>query len=114
VGECKPLELGNNIYAHELAPREYATRVHNLRTYDAVSRDVIGRWVYPLAPDTNCLPRGEPTTYTHSWPQIYSEANVTIDPTAEIGAGCVLGDGCVVGRAFHSSTSHLNLSRFLH
>jgi hypothetical protein len=26
VSECKPLELGNNIYAHELGPREYATR----------------------------------------------------------------------------------------
>jgi translation initiation factor eIF-2B subunit epsilon len=97
VGTLNERELGNNIYAHELGPREYATRVHNLRTYDAVSRDVIGRWVYPMAPDVNSLPRGVSTTYAHVWPHQYAEANVTVDPTAVIGAGTVLGEGCVIG-----------------
>lgn len=27
--------------------------MHNLRSYDAVSRDVLARWVYPFCPDTN-------------------------------------------------------------
>ena len=57
----------------------------------------VGRWVYPMSPDVNCLPRGVPTTYTHSWPQQYAEANVEVDPTAVVGAGTVLGEGCVVG-----------------
>ena len=55
VGTLNERELGNNIYAHELGPKEYAASVSNLRSYDAVSRDVIGRWVYPLSPDVNCL-----------------------------------------------------------
>ena len=82
VGTLNERELGNNIYAHLLGPREYATRVHNLRSYDAVSRDVISRWVYPLVPDVNCLPRGAATTYTHVWPHCYAEKNVAVDPTA--------------------------------
>ena len=97
VGTLNERELGNNIYAHELGPTEYATRVHNLRTYDAVSRDVISRWVYPMSPDVNCLPRGLHTSYTHSWPNRYIEANVTVDPTATVGPGTVIGEGCVVG-----------------
>ena len=36
-------ELGNKIHLHELTG-EYAARVHNLRTYDAVARDIVQRW----------------------------------------------------------------------
>ena len=57
----------------------------------------VGRWMYPMSPDVNCLPRGVAPTYTHSWPQKYAEANVKVDPTAVVGAGTVLGEGCVVG-----------------
>ena len=96
-GTLNERELGNNIYAHELGAREYATRVTNLRTYDAVSRDVINRWVYPVCPDVNCLPRGDATLYKHTWPQIYLEKGCEVDPSAVIGGGCVIGDGCVIG-----------------
>ena len=97
VGTLNERELGNNIYAHELGPKEYAASVSNLRSYDAVSRDVIGRWVYPLSPDVNCLPRGAHTTYAHKWPQMYAEKGAAVDPSATIGPGTVLADGCSVG-----------------
>jgi translation initiation factor eIF-2B subunit epsilon len=29
--------------------------VHNLRSYDAISRDILQRWAFPLVPDTNVL-----------------------------------------------------------
>ena len=43
--------LGNKIHAFELQDNEYASRVHNLRSYDAISRDIITRWTYPFVPD---------------------------------------------------------------
>jgi len=45
-------ELGNKLYIHELTS-EYAARVNSFRSYDAVSKDILGRWTYPLTPDTN-------------------------------------------------------------
>jgi hypothetical protein len=39
---------------------EYAARVHNLRSYDAVSRDLLARWAYPFVPDTNVFHKGGP------------------------------------------------------
>ena len=35
---------------HELKHR-YCARLHNFYMYDAVSRDVIGRWNYPFVPE---------------------------------------------------------------
>lgn len=32
---------------------EYAARVHNLRSYAAISRDLLARWAFPFVPDTN-------------------------------------------------------------
>jgi len=40
------------------ACQEYAVRVNTLRAYDAVSRDVMARWAYPLVPDTNVFGGG--------------------------------------------------------
>ncbi len=52
-------------YAPSPSPcsQEYAARVHNLRSYDAVSRDIVARWCYPFVPDTNLATRGEGLTY---------------------------------------------------
>ena len=38
--------LGKTIYTHVLTS-EYAARVHDAHTYDAVSRDIIQRWALP-------------------------------------------------------------------
>lgn len=39
---------------------EYAARVHNLRSYDAVSRDLLARWAFPFVPDTNVFYKAGP------------------------------------------------------
>lgn len=52
--------------------QEYAARVHNLRSYDAISRDVLARWAYPFVPDTNLATRGDgPTHYTYTRGRVY-------------------------------------------
>ena len=97
VGTLNERELGNNIYAHFLEQREYAVRVDSLRTYDAVSRDVVGRWAYPMTPDANALPRGERSTYAHAFANAYREKNVHVAASATVGPGTVLGEGCAIG-----------------
>lgn len=66
-------ELGNKIHIHE-AVHDYAARVHNLRSYDAVSSDVMQRWSFPFVPDTNLLPLDSPwgpPTYRYNRNNIY-------------------------------------------
>src|SRR5947209_3724554 len=45
---------GKSIHCH-IVENEYAARVRSFQTYDAVSRDIISRWTYPLCPDSNLL-----------------------------------------------------------
>lgn len=52
AGVLSEEELGNKMFVHEIT-KEYAARVQTLRSYDAISRDVLQRWTYPLVPDTN-------------------------------------------------------------
>ena len=49
-------ELGNKIMLYPVPRHSYAATVGNWRAYDAISRDILQRWVYPLSPDTNILP----------------------------------------------------------
>ncbi len=88
TGVLSEEELGNKIFVHELPAAEYAERVANLRAYDAVSRDVVGRWAFPFAPDTNVLPAPPPpsapwatgTTYAYSRGNVYMCGRATIPP----------------------------------
>ncbi|GFR46848.1 hypothetical protein Agub_g8488 [Astrephomene gubernaculifera] len=106
-------ELGNKLYVYELR-HEYAARVHNLRSYDAVSRDVLQRWAFPFVPDTNVLslggnPTWGQTSYRFSRGHRYIESTVSLARSTIpgedvcIGAGSSLGEGSrvvqsVVGR----------------
>ena len=57
----------------------YAARVHSLRSYDAVSRDVVQRWAFPFCPDLNWMPAGgQPTAYTLSRQHVYRYAEQTL------------------------------------
>ena len=42
--------MGYKIFIHEI-DSDYAARIDNFRSYDTVSKDIIGRWTYPLVPD---------------------------------------------------------------
>ena len=73
--------------------------MHNMRTFDAVSRDIVQRWLHPLVPDANALPRGAapPPSYSYHRRNFYKEEGVSVARSAEIGADTVLGSGTVVG-----------------
>ena len=66
-------------------------RVRNLRSYDAVSRDVGARWAFPLAPDTCALPPPSPAwgrpTYRASRSGVYREQGVSVARGARVGLG---------------------------
>ena len=85
--------LGKTIYTHVLA-REYAARVHDPHTYDAVSRDIIQRWTYPLVPDSNLLPE---CTYRCNAHCVYKENGVTLARSATLDGACVVGAGVAIG-----------------
>ncbi|KCV71608.1 hypothetical protein H696_01026 [Fonticula alba] len=65
--------LTMNIFAHVVAGSSYAAPIRFLRSYDAVSRDVIGRWTFPLVPDTNFSAR---THYICNHRLVYREQGI--------------------------------------
>ena len=82
-----------------LGPSEYAARIHDFRTYGAVSRDMIRRWIYPVVPDN--LPSGYERLYNYSYARnfIYKETrgNTIVDRSAKVNDGCILGANASVG-----------------
>ena len=94
---------GNHIYTHFISDK-YAARVSNLRTYDAVSKDVIHRWVYPLVPD-NVI--GE--SYSYGRHNIYLNTDITLAMGAVLQEDVVIGKGSKIGantKISHSSIGH--------
>ncbi|KAK9794959.1 hypothetical protein WJX73_003563 [Symbiochloris irregularis] len=88
-------ELGNKIYVHE-AVHDYVVRVHNLRSYDAVSSDILQRWAFPFTPDTNLLPLHGPwgpSTFCYTRHNIYKEQSVCISRSAQVGHDTAIGAG---------------------
>jgi len=97
VGTLNERELGNTLYGYEISPRHYAARVHNLRSYDAVSRDIINRWVHPYVPDSCVVPAHDAEPYTHAWGNNYVSPEAAIDAKATVNKGCVIGAGSSIG-----------------
>ncbi|CAK7237641.1 translation initiation factor eIF-2B epsilon subunit, GEF [Sporothrix bragantina] len=69
----------------------YAARVNSLQMYDAVSRDILGRWTYPMVPDTNLLPGHSYTSVRRRAGRsvgagvgVSAERGVAIDPSATV------------------------------
>jgi len=95
--------MGNHIHTHFISD-QYAARVSNLRTYDAVSKDVIHRWVYPLVPDNTI---GE--NYSYGRHNIYLNTNVILALGCVLREDVVIGNGTSVGtnsQISHSSIGH--------
>ncbi len=104
VGTLNERELGNTLYGHEISTREYAARVHSLRSYDAVSRDVLNRWTYPYVPDTRVVPVLNPESFVHQWGNSYLSPQCEVRANAVVGKGCLVGAKSVVGEG--SSVAH--------
>ena len=72
----------------------YASRVKNLQAYDAVSRDVVSRWTYPLCPDVNML---SDQSYQLQKGNVYKEDGVVLARSSLINRKSVLGKATSVG-----------------
>jgi len=86
----KDYELnGKTIHTH-IVTDHYAARVKNLRAYGAVTKDVVGRWAYPICPDTNLV---RDQTFRLVKGNIYKEYGVML------ARSCVIGSKTVIGRS---------------
>ena len=92
---------GNHIYTRIISD-QYAARVSNLHTYDAISRDVIHRWVYPLVPDNIA---GE--SYSYGRHNIYLSSDVTLAVGTSLEEDVVIGQGSIIGANSHISRSSI-------
>ncbi|CAI5461333.1 unnamed protein product [Closterium sp. Yama58-4] len=85
--------MGNKIYTHEIKS-QYAARIDTLRSYATVTRDVLQRWAFPLAPDCTFGAHSGRTAVTHG--NRYREEAVSVARSAVIGPDTLLGEGTVV------------------
>jgi translation initiation factor eIF-2B subunit epsilon len=88
--------LGNTIHTHVIKD-EYAARMKDLRTYAAVSVDLVHRWVFPMVPDLNWWQRRDDGEYKLLRRAVYRDRNVVLHRSAVIGGGTVLGGGTTIG-----------------
>lgn len=117
----KDYELnGKTIHTH-IVDEHYAARVKNLRAYDAVTRDVLSRWAYPICPDSNLV---KDQTYRLLKNNVYREEGVVLARSCVIGSRTVIGRAtavgegstvtnsiigrrCIIGRNVHISGSYI-------
>ncbi|KAH9519871.1 Translation initiation factor eIF-2B subunit epsilon [Bulinus truncatus] len=101
--------MGHKIHI-SIIQDKYAARVSNLQTYDAISKDIIARWTYPLVPDMFGSANGERIQYGRH--NIYCSGDVTLARGCDlqkevvVGRGTSIGKGtvissCVIGRNCH-------------
>lgn len=93
-GVLKDYELNGKTLHTYIIKDHYAARVRNLKAYDAISKDILSRWTYPLCPDTNLLPGH---TYTLRRGSMYQETGVTLARSCVIGRRTVIGKGTSIG-----------------
>jgi translation initiation factor eIF-2B subunit epsilon len=93
-GTLKDHELnGMTIHTH-VATEGYAARVKSLQMYDAVSKDIVGRWTYPLTPDANLLRQ---QSYAVGKSGVYREEGVVLARSAVVKKKTVLGKATSIG-----------------
>ncbi|KAI9558918.1 hypothetical protein GHT06_015707 [Daphnia sinensis] len=86
--------LNNTIYYHQLEG-SYAAHVSNISMYDAVSKDIIQRWTYPLVPDLN---RSDNTPrHTLSRHNVYKQPGVTLGKESVLEMDVVVGENSEIG-----------------
>lgn len=109
-GVLKDWELNGKMIYAEIMEDGYAARASNLQMYDAISRDILGRWTFPFIPENNLVPT---QSYQRHANGLVMEHNVShasdarlakaiIGRDTTIGAGsqisnCSIGKGCKIG-----------------
>ncbi|KAI9750733.1 MAG: hypothetical protein M4579_006334 [Chaenotheca gracillima] len=93
-GVLKDYELnGKTIHTH-IVDDHYAARVRNLSAYDAISKDIISKWTYPLCPDSNLL-QGQ--SYRFRRGNTYMENGVVLARSCVVKRQTVIGQGTSIG-----------------
>lgn len=91
----------NKIHTHIITDH-YAARVRNLRSYDAVCRDILGRWAYPICADNNLAQNQAYRLYRGN---CYREDGVSLASTAEIEDKSMAGRGSTIGEGARITNS---------
>ncbi|KAI0673089.1 nucleotide-diphospho-sugar transferase [Trametes maxima] len=81
--------LMKNIYCY-VAKDGYAARVADTRSYDAVSKDILARWTFPLVPDDN-HPGG------HSYEHLRGNKYIAKDNSVVLSRTCKVGNNTLIG-----------------
>ncbi|KAJ2762974.1 translation initiation factor eIF-2B epsilon subunit, GEF, partial [Coemansia nantahalensis] len=106
---------------HCISQSGYAAGVTDTAAYDAISRDIVGRWAFPLCPDNS--PTGD-SVYKYSRGAVYKapsarldresrvERHVILGPDSQVAnhayiADSVLGERCLVGEQTTIRASYL-------
>ncbi|KAI0341739.1 nucleotide-diphospho-sugar transferase [Trametopsis cervina] len=86
--------LMKNIYCY-VAKEGYAARVADTRSYDAVSKDILSRWTFPLVPDDN-HPGGHLYEHLRGNKYIAKDNTVTLSRTCKINSNTLIGSHTTV------------------
>lgn len=100
-GVLKDFELNGKFIYTEVVEKGYAARASNLQIYESITRDVLGRWTYPLVPDTN-LVSGQ--SYTMQKGGVCSEKGVVFESDTFISKS-VFGSRTTVGKGTRITNS---------
>lgn len=119
-GVLKDFELNGKFIYTEILDSGYAARANNLQMYDAISKDIIGRWTFPLVPDSNLV---MDHSYRTAKGGVCLEDGVTISPSSSISnsvfgqrsrlgsgstvANSVIGRRCRIGKNVHVENSYI-------
>ncbi|KAH6653265.1 nucleotide-diphospho-sugar transferase [Truncatella angustata] len=109
-GVLKDYELNGKMIHTEIVSEGYGARATNLHMFEAVSRDVLGGWAYPFAPDTNLVKghsyqRWEDNVYREDDVHFGTDSrvrNAVIGRDVRIGSesaviGSFIGRNCIIG-----------------
>ena len=87
-GVLKDYELNGKTIFAAITSGQYAARARNLKAYDVVSRNILGRFTYPLCPGSN-LVSGQ--NYYFQEGNLYKEDGLSIARTSTVKRKVVLG-----------------------
>jgi len=87
--------LMKNIYCY-IAKEGYAARVQDTRSYDAIAKDILSRWTFPLVPDDN-YPGGDAYDHLRGNKYIPKDNSVVLSRTCKIGNNTLIGPSSHVG-----------------
>ncbi|KAI0256752.1 nucleotide-diphospho-sugar transferase [Lactifluus subvellereus] len=85
--------LMKNIYCY-VAKEGYAARVQDTRSYDAISKDILSRWTFPLVPDDN-------HPGDHAYDHLRGNKYIPKDNSVVLSRTCKIGNNTLIGPSTH-------------